>query len=94
LAKYAFPLIGAKPVAEVDVQAVTSILDPVWSEKPETASRLRGRIENILDWATVRGMRTDDNPARWRGHLQGDSLRLRQCVAFRPDAKGAKTKAR
>jgi integrase len=70
LAKYAFPLIGAKPVAEVDVQAVTSILDPIWSGKPETASRLRGRIENILDWATVRGMRTGDNPARWRGHLQ------------------------
>src|SRR3954447_8299548 len=44
-------------------------LDPIWAAKPETAGRVRGRIEAVLDWATVRGYRTGENPARWRGHL-------------------------
>ena len=45
------------------------VIEPIWSEKPETANRLRGRIETVLDWATVRGYRHGENPARWRGHL-------------------------
>ena len=49
---------------------VLRALEPIWHTKPETASRLRGRIEAVLDWATVRGLRTGDNPARWRGHLE------------------------
>jgi integrase len=48
---------------------VTKILEPLWSGKPETASRLRGRIETVLNWAKVRGFRDGENPARWRGHL-------------------------
>src|SRR5437762_11476415 len=45
-------------------------LEPIWNHKPETASRVRGRIESILDWATARGYRQGENPARWRGHLE------------------------
>ena len=57
------------PVATIDVQHVIGILEPLWKEKTETASRLRGRIESVLDWCTARGYRQGDNPARWRGHL-------------------------
>jgi integrase len=56
-------------VAVIDTPDVTKVLDSIWHTKPETASRLRGRIERILDWAKVRGLRTGENPARWRGHL-------------------------
>jgi integrase len=56
-------------VRDVDTTLVTKILEPIWSKKSETAGRLRGRIEAILDWATVRGFRQGENPARWRGHL-------------------------
>jgi integrase len=69
LATYAEPVIGALPVAVVDTALVTKILDPLWARAPETASRLRGRIEAVLDWAKVRGYRDGENPARWRGHL-------------------------
>lgn len=69
LATYVFPVIGNLPVASVDTGAVTSILEPLWREKTETASRIRGRIESVLDYATARGWRSGDNPARWRGHL-------------------------
>ena len=69
LATYVYPVIGAVPVGAVDVGLVMRILDPIWQEKPETASRVRGRIETVLDWATARGYRQGDNPARWRGHL-------------------------
>jgi integrase len=58
------------PVQAVDVGLVTKALEPIWHEKPETASRVRGRIEAVLDWATARGYRQGDNPARWRGHLE------------------------
>jgi integrase len=57
------------PVAALDTGLVLKVVEPVWRRTPETASRLRGRIENILDWATVRGYRSGENPARWRGHL-------------------------
>lgn len=66
---YASPVFGALPVAAVDTGLVMKVLEPIWTTKTETASRLRGRIENVLGWATVRGYRNGDNPARWRGHL-------------------------
>lgn len=69
LATYAFPVIGALPVPAIDTQLVLKILEPIWATKPETASRLRGRIEVILSWAKVRGYRDGENPAQWRGHL-------------------------
>ncbi len=69
LATYAYPVCGDLPVAQVNVAHVMEILEPIWKTKTETASRLRGRIEGVLDLATVRGYRTGENPARWRGHL-------------------------
>jgi integrase len=69
LAAYVYPVIGNLPVAEVDTAHVLQILEPIWKEKAETASRLRGRIETVLDSAKARGYRTGENPARWRGHL-------------------------
>jgi integrase len=69
LETYCYPTLGDLPVASIDAGLVLKVLEPIWNEKPETASRLRGRIESILDWATVRGYREGLNPARWRGHL-------------------------
>ena len=69
LKTYAFPRIGRLPVAAIDTGLVLKCIEPIWQDKTETASRLRGRIEAVLDWATVRGYRTGDNPARWKGHL-------------------------
>jgi len=66
---YAFPLIGYMPVAEVELQHILKVLEPIWQIKTETASRLRQRIEQVLTWATVSGYRAGDNPARWKGHL-------------------------
>jgi integrase len=56
-------------VAAIDTGLVLKCIEPIWQQKTETASRVRGRIESVLDWATVRGYRTGDNPARWKGHL-------------------------
>src|ERR1700686_4521073 len=70
LTAYAYPLIGNLPVQAVDVALVMKAVEPIWTEKPETASRVRGRIESVLDWATARGYRQGENPARWRGHLE------------------------
>lgn len=67
---YCGPVIGPLSVQEVDTGLVVKVLEPIWREKPETASRLRGRIESVLDWATVSGYREGENPARWRGHLE------------------------
>ena len=61
--------IGAMPVQAIDTALVMKVLQPIWEKKPVTASRVRGRIERILDWAKVSGYRTGENPARWRGHL-------------------------
>jgi len=69
LETYAYPVIGQVHVAEVKVSHVLKILQPIWTTKTETASRVRGRMENVLDWAKARGYRKDENPARWRGHL-------------------------
>jgi integrase len=69
IAAYAEPIIGALPVGDIDTPLVLKVLEPIWTSRPETASRLRGRIERILDFAKVRGYRAGENPARWRGHL-------------------------
>jgi integrase len=81
LATYAEPIIGALPVPTIDTALVMKVLEQevgggpshakasLWTARPETASRLRGRIEAILDWAKARDYRTGENPARWRGHL-------------------------
>ncbi|CCD86706.1 putative phage integrase [Bradyrhizobium sp. ORS 285] len=69
LETYAEPVVGSLSVHSIDTALVMKIIEPLWSKKPETASRLRGRIEAVLDWATVRGFRQGENPARWRGHL-------------------------
>lgn len=69
LKNYAYPVIGDLPVQLIDTTLVMKVLEPIWSVKPETANRLRGRIETVLDWATARGYRRSENPARWRGHL-------------------------
>jgi integrase len=67
--QHAIPAIGDMPVAEIDTAAVHKVLVPIWTMKPETASKVRTRIEAVLDWAKVAGHRVGDNPARWRGHL-------------------------
>jgi integrase len=69
LTTYVTPVFGALPIQSVDVGLVMKALEPIWSTKPETAARIRGRIERILDWAKVRGFRQGENPARWRGHM-------------------------
>jgi len=69
LAAYAYPRFGDLPVQVVDTGLVMQVLEPIWLTKTETASRLRGRIEVILDWASVRKFREGENPARWKGHL-------------------------
>jgi integrase len=69
LATYAEPIIGKLPVQAIDTALAHKVLEPIWTTKPETASRVRGRIEAVLDWAKVRGHRAGENPARWRGHL-------------------------
>ena len=69
LEQYAYPVMGALSVELVDLAHIMRVLEPIWTTKNETASRLRGRIESVLDWCTVRGYRKGDNPARWKGHL-------------------------
>ena len=70
LKTYAYPVIGAVPCADVTTDQIVDVLRPIWSTKNETATRVRGRIENIMDWASVMGHRTLENPARWKGKLQ------------------------
>jgi integrase len=69
LATYAYPKLGNLPVAAVDDALVLKVLLPIWEKKTETATRLRGRIESVLDWATFNKFRQGENPARWKGHL-------------------------
>jgi hypothetical protein len=68
--KAATKLINALPVAAIDTALVLKVLRPIWNEKPETAGRVRGRIERVLAWATVSEYRQGENPARWSGHLK------------------------
>jgi integrase len=70
LGTYVFPVFGSLSVQAIDVGLVMRALEPIWTSKPETAGRVRGRIESVLDWATARGYRMGENPARWRGHLE------------------------
>jgi integrase len=70
LGTYVYPVMGDVPVDRIDTALVTKVLEPIWQTKPETASRVRGRIEAVLDWAKAADYRNGDNPARWRGHLQ------------------------
>lgn len=70
LGTYAFPVIGAMPVDAIDTAAVLRVLKPIWVAKPETASRVRSRVELVLGWATAQGLRAGDNPAAWKAHLQ------------------------
>ncbi|MBZ0129632.1 MAG: integrase arm-type DNA-binding domain-containing protein [Rhodobacteraceae bacterium] len=69
LATYGSPVMGGKLVSEITVQDMLRVLEPIWQTKTETATRVRGRIESVLSWATVAGHRTGDNPARWKGNL-------------------------
>jgi integrase len=80
LKTYAFPVIGSLPLDAIDTPLVLRVLRPIWTEKTETASRVRGRIESVLGWATVSGYRSGDNPARWKGHLE-EALPKRGAVA-------------
>jgi hypothetical protein len=69
LKTYASPVLGKLSVATIDTALVMKAVQPIWATKNETAARLRGRIETILDWAKVQGYRSGENPARWQGHL-------------------------
>jgi integrase len=69
LASYVYPVMGDLAVADIRTAHVLQILEPMWADKPETASRIRGRIETVLDAAKARGYREGENPARWRGHI-------------------------
>jgi integrase len=69
LKAYAYPTIGALPVQAIDTALVMAVLDPIWSTKPETASRVRGRIESVISAAKARGEFKGENPAAWKGHL-------------------------
>ena len=62
--------LRAMPVADIDTEAILSVLKPLWQSVPETASRLRGRIEAVLNRAKAKGLRIGENPAAWRGHLE------------------------
>lgn len=70
LENYVYPVFGPVAVRDVNVDLVLRVIEPIWKTKTETASRLRSRIERVLDWATARGLRDGDNPARWRGRLE------------------------
>lgn len=69
LKSYVYPDFGDSPVREVDTNTVLKALEAIWTKYPVTASRVRGRVESVLDWAKVKGYRAGENPARWRGHL-------------------------
>jgi len=70
LQRHASPVIGPLPVNEVELAHVLEVLEPIWKDKTETATRVRQRIESVLTWATVRGYRQGENPARWDGNLK------------------------
>ena len=86
LEAYAHPHMGAVPVADVGTAHVMAALEPIWTAKPETASRVRGRIEAVLDYAAAREWRRGENPARWRGHLAKLLLSLGRVAKVRHHA--------
>ena len=69
LSTYAEPFVGTVPVDRIATPDILKILEPIWAVKPETATRVRARVEAVLDWAAARGHRKGENPARWKGHL-------------------------
>ena len=69
LANHAFPVLGKMLVRDIGLPQVLEVLEPLWRTKTETATRVRGRVEKILDWSTTKGYREGLNPARWKGHL-------------------------
>ena len=69
LETYAYPILGDKPVADIDVVLVKRVIEPIWHAKNETAERVRSRLEKVLGWASVHGYRSGENPARWAGYL-------------------------
>lgn len=77
LAQYAYPVFGDLPITDIDSGMVVAVLEPIWQHKTETATRLRGRIETIMDWATANGYRQGDNPARYKGLLEHRLPKLR-----------------
>ena len=87
---YCAPVFGPTPVQHIDTALVLEVLEPIWTRKPETAGRVRGRVERVLDWAKAREYRDGENPARWRGHLdkatsvaqEKPSSQASRCVAF------------
>jgi integrase len=81
LAMHVYPVFGGLPVEAVDVGLVMKAIEPLWRETPDTASRVRGRVEAVLDWATARGYRKGENPARWKGHLENLLPRLSKAKA-------------
>ncbi len=83
LERYAFPKLGQTQVGRISTADVMSVLTPIWSEKTETASRVRQRIEAVIDYATALGIRSGDNPARWRGHLDHLLPKPRKVQAIR-----------
>ena len=86
LKAHVYPTIGALDVRAVDVGLVLKCVEPIWSTLPETAGRVRGRIEAVLDWATARGYRQGDNPARWKGHLDNLLARRNRSTGVRHHA--------
>jgi integrase len=74
LAQYVYPVLGDVPIADITnskgTDLIMQIVNPIWTKKTETASKVRGRTESVIDWATARGYRKGANPARWRGHLE------------------------
>ncbi|MGH1590799.1 tyrosine-type recombinase/integrase [Methylobacterium phyllosphaerae] len=70
LENHVYPAIGDLPVQAIDTASVMKVLEPIWTTRSETATRVRARIESVLDWAATHGYRRGENPARWRGHLQ------------------------
>src|SRR6516225_370009 len=69
LDRYVLPAIGERPISTIDTHDVLTIVEPLWQDKTETATRVLNRMNLILDWATARKLRIGDNPARWKGHL-------------------------
>lgn len=83
LEAHAFPELGERPVSAIGTDDVLRVLRPIWTRTPETASRLRGRIENVLDFARTKGWRSGENPARWKGHLSHQLAAPRKVKAVR-----------
>jgi integrase-like protein/Arm domain-containing DNA-binding protein len=83
---YVTPVFGNTAVQDIDLDLVMKVIEPIWTKKTETARRIRGRIEVILDWARVRGYRSDENPARWRGQMDRRQSGHRDMSALPPKA--------